>query len=311
MVRDLAWYDLWKWEAFSKQGVFLDSTLELIYKPNLYTNALLSLIFPNSGFCTAVYSPVSTPDKKLIGQIHCPSPGTSAQIVALTPRDQLLHLGMSSVLSHLCKQVGEQGALQVLAEIGQEYQTEEVFFQTGFRPYAEQTIWLFPQGLRPENKSPAWIPLTRRHSEDVHYLYHQFTPKQVQNIEPPPRMKDIHGMIAWQSGALVGYVLADFGPRAVLVDLVIDPAVENLRDHLIAVVRSLPYHLSRKIYFRVRGYQQRINSALQVLNAEHCGEQTVVVKKLAVHYTAQKKLNMRSFEKQPDITNPISNLEID
>lgn len=311
MARDLAWHDLWKLAAFRKQGIFLDSTLGLIYQPNLYVNALLSLIFPGSGFCTAVYSPPSTPGNKLIGQIHFSSPGTSAQIVSLSPRDQLLHLGMSSVLSRLCKQAGEQGAVQVLAEIDRKSQAEEVFFQTGFRPYAEQTIWLFPKGLRSENRSPAWIPLTRRHSEDVSYLYNQLTPQQIQKVEPPPRMEDIQGLIAWQRGALAGYALAEFGPRAVLVDALIDPAVNNLRDHLIAVARSLPYYHTRKVYFRVRGYQQRVNTALKELNAESCREQIVVVKKLAVHYKAQQKVQMRSFEKQPDITNPISNLEID
>jgi len=311
MARDFSWRDLWSLTRFQDQGFFLDNTLELTYRPSLFTSVLLSLVSPSTGYCTALQPLNSASPERLVGQIHRSSGESSAHLTFLAPAKQITHPGMKSLLSHLCRQAGEHGALQVLGEIDRSLGMENLFYQVGFRPYAEQDIWLAPSALGPREGRPAWIPLTRRHDQEVSTLYERVVPGKVRQVEPPPQMNKLQGLIAWQGGSLVGFVAVHFGPNAVLMDPFFDPGIDHPGSHLPAVIRALPYHRSRKVYVRVRGYQGRLNTALETLGGERTCQQLAVVKNLAVPYGSSQKLNLRSFEKQPDVTTPISNLEID
>jgi hypothetical protein len=117
-------------------------------------------------------------------------------------------------------------------------------------------------------------------------------------------------MLSWQEGRVVGIALTQFGPRGILLDLLLDPSLDSLDEYLSALVFHLPYTNTREIYLRIRDYQGMVASALERLGALPGDHQRVMVKRLAVHYNAQQSFIVQGFEKQPDITTPISRTEI-
>lgn len=310
MARDFAWRDLFKLPRLRDQRIYFDTTLELTYQPGLLSSVVLSLISPSTGFCTSI-QPLENPDGCYLGQIHNPSGEASARVSFLSPRSQLDQPGMGALLQHLCQQAGDQGFLQVLAEAEQGSPAETLLFGVGFRPYADQQIWLLPESFSRGRALPAWIPITRNHEEEVRSLYQRVIPSPVKHVESPPQAREMQGLIAWQSGRTVGYVRTHFGPSAVLMDAVLDPSSGNLQDQILGIRENLPYHRTRRIYFRVRGYQKRLGSALEALGASLIRNQTAAVKKLTVHYKVPQKVNYRSFESQPDVTSPVSQTKLD
>jgi hypothetical protein len=310
MARDFAWRDLFKLPRLRDQKIYFDTTLELTYQPGLFSSVVLSLISPSTGFCTSI-QPLDNPEGCYLGQIHNLSGEDSARVSFLAPRSQLDQPGMSALLQHLCQQAGEQGVLQVLAEAEQNSPAENLLYGVGFKPYADQQIWLLPEIFPRERAFPAWIPITRRHEQEVRSLYQRVIPSTVKHVEPPPLAREMQGLIAWQSGRIVGYVRTHFGPSAVLMDAVLDPSSGNLQDQILGIRENLPYHRTRKIYFRVRGYQKRLSSALEALGARPVRNQTAAVKKLTASYKAPQKVNYRSFENQPDVTSPVSQTKLD
>jgi hypothetical protein len=117
-------------------------------------------------------------------------------------------------------------------------------------------------------------------------------------------------MITWQDGQVVGIVLPQFGPKGILVDLLLDPSLGGLDELLAALLFHLPYTSTREIYLRVRDYQSRLASTLESWGAQAGDQQRVMVKRLAVHYNAQQAFVVQGFEHQPDITTPISSSKI-
>ena len=98
--------------------------------------------------------------------------------------------------------------------------------------------------------------------------------------------------------------------RGILVDLLIAPEMDQIDEYLSALLFHLPYRDTRDVYLRVRSYQQQLASALERVNAEDGPKQKAVVKRLTVHYNAKQTFRVQGFEKQPDITTPISNSEM-
>lgn len=310
MARDFAWRDLLRLPQYRDQKLYFDNTLDLTYHPGLFSSAVLSLLSPSTGFFTGI-QPAGPSDGFLIGQIHKPPGKPSAQISFLAPRDRMKHPKMGSLVQYLCQAAGYQGALQVLAEVDQGSSAEHVMYGVGFRPYADQEIWLLPADFTRDRAYPAWIPITGKHQGAVHSLYQRVIPSGVKHVETAPDAGDLQGLIAWEAGRPAGYVQARIGPSAVLVDAVIDPALGDLPGHVQGIRENLPYHRSRRVYFRVRGYQRKLASALEAVGASLEKNQIAVVKKLAVHQNAQHKVSYRSFENQPDVTTPVSQAKLD
>jgi hypothetical protein len=117
-------------------------------------------------------------------------------------------------------------------------------------------------------------------------------------------------MVTWKKGKMVGIALPQFGPKGILVDLLLDPSLSSLDEYLAALVFHLPYTTTREVYLRVRTYQGVMASTLERWDALAGDQQRVMVKRLAVHYNAQQPFMVQGFEKQPDITTPISRTNI-
>ena len=309
MARKLLWKDLPALPRFQKQKLFLDNTLRLTYNPGLFSSSLLSILTSSSGFCTVIEPVDSTHYPFLIGQVVHKPEGQTARIAFLAPGDQD-HQGFTNLLAYLTSRVGEQGALQILAEVDLNSLGESILSRAGFRPYAEQQIWKLPRRFIYGSGKKAWIPITRSESDQVASTYQRFVPLQVQRVEAPPEEDTLQGMISWNAGKIAGIALISFGPSGILVDLVLDPDLVELDDYLGALFFHLPYRNSRDIFFRIRSYQQEIAAVLESAGAIAGPEQYAVVKRLAVHYNAKQTFRVQGFENQPDITTPISNTKV-
>ncbi len=310
MARSIAWKDLYTLLRYQKQQLYLDNTLRLVYNPGLFSSALLSIAAPSSGFFTAVHPLDSESFPLLIGQIFHSSASLSARLVFLAPMEMSSQTGTGKLLSLLTAQAGERGAVQVLAEVPLNVLEENILYQAGFRTYAEQQIWKFPRGFSLGTGKKSWIPITRGDDDQIVSLYQRIVPGAVQRVEPPPTFPKIEGMICWHEGRIVGFAETRFGPNGILVDIILEPELSDMDEYLAALFANLPYRNTHDVYLRIRSYQERIASALEIAGADPGPEQRAVVKRLAVHYNAKQTFNYQAFEKQPDITTPISNTEI-
>jgi len=310
MARSIAWKDLYTLLRYQKQQQYLDNTLRLVYNPGLFSSALLSIAAPSSGFFTAVHPLDSESYPLLIGQIYHSSASLSARLVFLAPMEMSSQLGTGKLLSLLTTQAGERGAVQVLAEVPLGVLEENILYQAGFRVYAEQQIWKFPRRFSNSTGRKSWTPITKRDSDQVVSLYQRIVPGAVQRVEPPPTFPKIKGMICWHEGRIVGFAETRFGPNGILVDIILEPELSDMDEYLAALFTNLPYRNTHDVFLRIRSYQERIASALERAGADPGPEQRAVVKRLAVHYNAKQTFNYQAFEKQPDITTPISNTEI-
>jgi len=310
MAQKLAWKDLIILPRYQTQQLFLDNVLRLVYNPGLFSSALLSLTTPTSGFLTAVHRVEPDPTPYIIGQIYHSSTSASARIVFLAPKEENFWTGSEKLLSHLAALAGEQGALQVLAEVPLDAPVEDILYQVGFRPYTEQQIWKIPRKFPSGSGKKTWIPISKGDNDPVISLYQRSVPGSIQRVEHPPSFPKVEGMISWEEGKPVGFAETKFGPKGILVDLVLEPEISDVDQYLAALFYYLPYRTTRDVYLRIRSYQERIASALEKAGAEPGPQQKKVVKRLAVHYNAKQTFNYQAFEKQPDITTPISNTEI-
>ena len=307
MARKLTWKDLAALTRYQNQKMILDNSLQFVHNPGLISSSLLSIISPSSGFYTTVERVDSHQFPFLLGQICCDRNDHSARIAYLAPSEMDAHPAFYKVVSNLVSTAGEKGAVQILAEVTENLPAEEIMYQAGFRQYAEQQIWKVPRRIVFGSGKKTWLPLSNNDVDAVISFYQRILPVQILRVEPPPTPAGMQGMICWKEGKIVGFAAIQFGPKGILVDILLAPELDQIDDYISALVFHLPYRDNRDIYFRVRSYQQGVKSALERLNAEPGPRQKAVVKRLAVHYNAKQTFRMQSFEKQPDITTPISN----
>jgi hypothetical protein len=201
--------------------------------------------------------------------------------------------------------------LQVLAEVNLNSPAEDILNQAGFRPYADQQIWKLKWIDFHQRSGFNWIPISKNESQQILSAYHRFVPANVHHVESLPFISRTQGLLACREDQLVGLAYIRFGPRGILIDFYLDPEIKDLDDYLRAFIARMPYQRTRDLFIRVRSYQERLASALERLDAQPGPQQKAVVKKLAVHYNAKQTFRVQSFEKQPDITTPISNTKIE
>lgn len=307
MARKIAWKDVASLPHFKNQKVILDSSFQYIFNPGLLSSSLLSIVSPSSGFYSAVEVLNSGKYPFLLGQLfHAPGDAT-ARVVFLAPITNNHDQAFGRVLSQLTKAAGERGALQIKAEVEEDSFAEEILIQAGYRSFADQQIWKLPRRIVFGTGKKAWVPVTQDTTDPAATFCQKNLPGQVQRIEDFPEASHVQELISWEEGRIVGFAAAQFGPRGILVDLVLALDLDQVDEYLSALFFHLPYRDTREVYFRVRSYQQQIASALERVEAEAGPNQKVMVKRLTVHYNAKQTFRVRGFENQPDITTPISN----
>lgn len=303
MVREIVWRDLLRLFRYRDQELFLDNSRGLAYSPGILSNVILSLLFPASGFCTAVEDD-GEKAPPLFGQIYCSPSKTTAKVTFLAPREEVFSPSVVKLLSYLSEQAGEKGGFSILAEVERDSILEDCFREAGFQPYAEQHIWLASKHVASAPQDLSWQPIKKKDELTLQNFYRQRIPRGVQRVEPLPSAKEHPGLTCWDGHELLGFATFHWGPRGILVDPVMDTAVADLEGPLQAIFEALSPYQHQKVYFRVRTYQEKVASALEKLGAEPGPAQLAMVKYLAVHYRAQGTYKLSAFDTRPDITTP-------
>ena len=307
MARKFSWLDLASLPGLSKHKLVLDNTFRYVYNPGLIANSLMSITLSSSGYISCVESDT---DSFLIGQVYLPSADPSARLVHLAPIDDRPMAGFSSLVSQLCQVAGEHGALQITAELDEQSPAEDILDQIGFRVYAEQQIWKLPRRAPLSLGDKSWAPTTKGDSIEITKFYQRAVPASILRVEPPLDQNSSQGLINWTGGRVSGFARAQYGPKGILVDLILGQDLENYEEYLSALIFQMPYKDSRQIYLRLRSNQGHLASTLEMIGAEAGPSQKALVKRLAVHYNAKQTFRVQSFENQPDVTTPISNSKV-
>ncbi len=307
MARKFSWLDFGSLPGLSKHKLVLDNSFRYVHNPGLISNSLLSITLPSSGYYTCVES---DSDSLLIGQVYLPSADPNARLVHLAPQNDLPKPGFSAIISQLCQVVGENGALQITGELDEYSPAEDILDQAGFRVYAEQQIWRLPRRTPISLGNIAWVPISNGDSTEISKFYQRNVPASILRVEPPPKNSSSQGLISWTEGGVSGYAKTQFGPKGILVDLILGQELANMEEYLSSLIFHLPYKDTRQVFLRVRSYQGHLARSLEMIGAEAGPAQKALVKRLAVHYNAKQTFRVQSFENQPDVTTPISNSKV-
>jgi len=307
MAQSFAWKDLLSLPRYRNQQQYLDNALRLLYAPGLVSSVLSSMIAPTSRFYTTIQHPGNSNFPNLLGQLYHPADQSTARLAFLAPKSAAENPGFARLLAHLSKKAGERGAFQILAEVPQGEGWEDTLYQAGFRPYAEQRIWKLSLLKRAFPADRSWCPVSDEDEDPLVSLYQRVTPHRVLRVEPPPKCSQRSGLVRLSGDQRLLCGLTQYGPRGILVDFVLDPALGDLEEQLMGLFNSLSRRGAREVYLRTRSYQGNLAFALESLGAQAGELQTAVVKKLTLKYNAKQAYSYQAFEKQPDITTPISN----
>jgi hypothetical protein len=246
----------------------------------------------------------------LFGQIMLTKEEHTARLTLLAPAELGNSPDYNDLIKHLAQAACDRGALQIMAEARIDSAGEEILSSSGFRSYTDQQIWKLPRLISAGSGGISWIPGIQADNTAAQIFYHRVVPAQIQRLVPAPVFPTTRGMVSQQEGRVVGMALTQFGPKGILLDLILDPSLSSLDEYINALLFHLPYTRSRDVYLRVRDYQGGIASALERLGGLPGDRQRLMVKRLAVHYNAQQAFLVQGFEKQPDVTAPISRTEL-
>ena len=285
-TRPFDWRDLPALHRVRDQCVFLNNILVLtngaFFAP---AGALLSLLTPARGVFTCLNETCEGKPSKgkpsvLFGQVtHTPG-YLSAYLSFLTPQAALNAPGITELVEQMAVQVGERGALHILAEADEQTEIFELLRQAGFGIYARQRIWKGSDGPTPKKLPGLRRAVMGRDLASVKFLYANLVPGLVQQVEPPPA-NQMRGMVYYRGNDLLAYVEIKYGPRGIWVQPFIHPDAEDVVEPMFLFLKDLPNRGSRPVYICVRSYQSWLEAALEESGAQPGPSQGVMVRHLA------------------------------
>lgn len=306
-VRPLDWRDLPALHRHRNQCIFLDSARFLTKGPTLIpVRALFSYFALSTGIFMYQSSYNGSKENLLLGQIIHPSGTARARLAFLTPINALYTDSLPVFIEHVVKEIGERGAIHLLAEVDEKHSAFESLRKAGFATYARQRIWHLTKDFSEEDTSSPW-KLAR--SQDLHairLLYANLVPGMVQQVEQPPASR-FTGLTLRENGDMVGYVDIKYGPRGILIQPFIHPDVEDIPYKLNQLMNSIPNRRARPIYLCIRSYQSWLEMAIEDLGAEVGNRQAVMVRHLALLNKKPRPYMLPAIENgRPEVSAPIT-----
>jgi len=279
-TRPFDWRDLPTLHRFRDQCVFFNNVLVLTNGPFFVpAEAFLSFLTPARGVFTFLNEPQESEASVLFGQVtHVPG-YLSAHLSFLSPKSAIRGPGLSELVEQMAVQVGERGALHILAEADEQTDVFELLRQAGFGIYARQRIWRVSDGPAPSKLPGLRRAVIGRDLASVKFLYANLVPGLVQQVEPPP-MNQMRGLVYYRGNDLLAYVEVKYGPRGIWVQPFIHPDAENVVEPIFLFLKDLPYRGSRPVYICVRSYQSWLEAALERSGAQPGPSQGVIVRHL-------------------------------
>lgn len=213
----------------------------------------------------------------LIGQVRYESNHTARLSFILpvmdTPAERLTVL-----LEGLIRQAGAHGNQVVLAEVEEHSPLFEALRRAGFSVFTWQRIWRI-MALPADEKPVHWELASELDHLAVRNLVQTLIPPLVQSAEALPHSLS-ESWVLFQQQEVLGYAAPVFGPRGIVVQPLLHPAVDDVPAALRGLVAAMPLLLGRPVYVVVRAYQSYLENGLEKLGAESGERQAVMVKHL-------------------------------
>lgn len=288
---------------YRDQAQCLDTTLALTRGSPVGAWAVLDHLRLDKGSTTCVLSAAGG-SPALIGQVRYESSHT-ARLSFVLPAQAALPERLTALLEGLVHQAGAHGSQVVLAEVEEHSPLFEALRRAGFSVFTWQRIWRV-LSLPGGESSASWEFASELDHLAVRNLVQTLIPPLVQSAEAFPHSLS-ESWVLFQQQEILGYAAPVFGPRGIVVQPILHPAVEDVAAALRGLITAMPFVLGRPVYVVVRAYQSYLENGLEKLGAESGERQAVLVKHLT---SLQRKpvfvTRNGSLEKhQPALVEPI------
>lgn len=213
----------------------------------------------------------------LIGQV-CYESNHTARLSFILPVMDTPAERLTALLEGLIRQAGAHGNQVVLAEVEEHSPLFEALRRAGFSVFTWQRIWrimALPAGENPVH----WELASELDHLAVRNLVQTLIPPLVQSAEALPHSLS-ESWVLFQQQEVLGYAAPVFGPRGIVVQPLLHPAVDDVPAALRGLVAAMPLLLGRPVYVVVRAYQSYLENGLEKLGAESGERQAVMVKHL-------------------------------
>jgi hypothetical protein len=295
-VRPFDWRDLPALYRYRNRGLFLDNARLLTQGPRLVpAGALFSYFAPATGIFTYRCTGNGDSSGSMLGQVIHPMGGISARLSFVAPTSALETSSLPEMIEHLTVEIGERGALHLLAEVAVSDGAFEQLRRAGFAIYSRQRIWQLGDEMPGEALSTPWRSATVQDCPDARTLYYNLVPGLVQQVEPAPNR--LKGMVYCQEGEILAYVELRYGLRGILAQPFVHPDMKEVQARLGDLLRDLHYRHSRPVYLCIRSYQSWLEGAIAELGAQAGPEQAVLVKRLAIAQKATRPYEVPVLER--------------
>jgi hypothetical protein len=281
LIRPFDIRDLTTLHRYRHQGLFLDSVPTLTWGKTLVpVGAMLIPFSAAMGVFTSVYDDVLGDSDKIFGQVSHAAGSPYARFNFVTPDVAIVSPNFSPLLEYLIRWVGAREARHLIAEVDEKAEAFEVLRQEHFSIYARQRIWRLMSLTGTSSDRLGWRQIVSSDEFNVRKLYHSIVPTLVQQVEPSPWGR-AGGWAFYKRGEMLGYAEVFSGLKGTWVQPFIHTEMEEVDQHLVALLKQLGPKKSRPVYVCLRSYQAWLSHPLESVGAEASGSQAVMVRHLA------------------------------
>ncbi len=307
-VRPFDWRDLPALHRYRDASVFLDTSLVLTRGSMVLPGALFPFLASSVGVFTCVLN--DNGHSPVIGQFihHTGSP--FSHLTFLTPYEALDTPCVRMLLEYMMLLSGQRGAMRLLAEVDEHSPVFDALRSCGFAIYTRQRVWqLTGYPAEPVQAASPWRAVRTQDELPIRILYNNIVPGLVQQIEPIATKRP-KGMVYYGQGELLAFVELNYGRKGIWAHPFVHPDAENMPEHFLNLLSTIPNRRSRPVYVCIRSYQSWLEAAIEELGAESGPRQAVMAKQLAVQQKAARTFVIPALEGgQPEITAPVARLE--
>ncbi len=281
-IRTFELRDLPVLHRYRNQGIFFDSILALTRGPILVTaGALFAFLPPVTGTYTFLCQDEEQQSRPWIGQVSHVKGSSAAHLTYLAPQVDLDSEELLPLFEHLAIEVGERGALYILAEVEEQSAVFATLRQAGFSIYARQRLWLMDEMTPVRPISKHWRAATRQDEAGKRFLYANLVPGLVQQVEMPPANRG-RGLVYYRGNELLAYVELHYGLAGVWGQPFVHPDAGDIIEELMAFLQNLSNRHGRPVYICVRSYQSWLEPVVSNVGGKPGPQQAVLVKHLTI-----------------------------
>jgi hypothetical protein len=281
-IRLMRWHDLPSAYRLAGRGSSFDTQFRL----TAGAESLRRSLFAN-GKRTHSYILKQAPHAAGMGMLRYPAEGHHARLTYLAPDlagdgDDTLWLAL---LDGLVKMAGKRGAVNLIAEVGEESEALEVFREGCFGIYARQVIWV----REPSPVGEPEMALRLAHAADetaISSLYRALVPSLIRQVEPPPSAAGVCYLLE-RDAIPYGLVTIKRGKRGAFVEPYLHPEARSDTQAFINRALTLASAQRLPVYCRLRGFMSWLGAPLAESGFKPLVSEAVMVRHTAVRVQLQ------------------------